>query len=145
MAVTTDNALLVMVTDAEPDFEESAADVAVTVTDPGEIAGEKYSPGVQGTVMPLLGQTNPMVELPPTTGPPVDPVTDQVTPLFGVPCTFALNWYVSPVAIAAVVGSTVTVIPEVMFTVAVPNAFRSCVLTATTKNGLVGGAPAGAV
>jgi hypothetical protein len=81
----------VIVTLAEPVAEELAAEMAVIVTAPGDIAGAKYSPGVHGTVSPELGQIYPTVELPPTTGAPLPVETAQDTPVFVVPCTEALN------------------------------------------------------
>ena len=48
-------------------------------------------------------------------------------------------------AMVAEDGVTVTWVPEVTLTTAVPNAFELTVLVATTKNPLVGGSVVGAV
>jgi hypothetical protein len=74
------------VTCAEPDLLVSAAATAVTLTVAGEgtIAGAVYIPEVE---------TVPTVELPPVT-----PLTCQVTAVFVVPVTVAVNVLVPPFA-----------------------------------------------
>ena len=80
------------VTVAVPDFVESACDVAVTVTCDGfgAVAGAVY---------------NPAAEIVPFAAPPP---TLQVTAVFEVPDTAAVNCCVPPAVTLAVAGETVT-------------------------------------
>jgi hypothetical protein len=80
----------VTVTVAGADFVESACEVAVTVTCAGFgiVAGAVYSPELE--MVPLAAP----------------PATLQVTPVFDVPVTVALNCCVLPTATLAAVGAT---------------------------------------
>jgi hypothetical protein len=134
-----------METVACPCFEGSADETAVIVIAPdGGTAGAKYSPAVQfaGTEDEEVGQINPSAIDPPAT-----PFTSHVTfdPLADPPFTLARNCWCSPTARDAVVGVTVTPMPELMVTTVVANAVDWMVLVATTKNPFVGGKAAGAV
>ena len=90
--------------------------------------------------MPPPGTMNPSV-----TSPPAFPFTSQVTAVFVVPVTFAVNVKESPGAIVAVLGATATRIEESMCTTVSPKIFVLTVLVATTKKSFVGGRVAGAV
>ncbi len=83
-------------TEALADLLLSAALVAVTVTEGllGRVAGAVYSPEVEMV---------PTVALPPAV-----PLTAQVTPVFVVPVTLAVNCCVEPVLTVADVGATAT-------------------------------------
>src|SRR5262245_5433243 len=71
-------AVVTTVTCEEPDFVESAAEVAVTSTVPeGTVIGAVYTPDAE--IMPNA-------ELPPAT-----PLTDQLTAVFEDPVTAAMN------------------------------------------------------
>src|SRR4029077_1347571 len=80
----------VTITVAGEDFVESACEVAVTVTCAGfgTVARAVYSPALE--MVPLAGR----------------PATLQVTPVFVVPATVALNCCVLPTATLATVGAT---------------------------------------
>jgi hypothetical protein len=84
--------LAVTVTVADPDFVESACEVAVTLTVAGfgSAAGAAYSP---------------VLETVPLDAPPF---TLQVTPVLDVPVTVAANCCVFAVATVAVGGATET-------------------------------------
>jgi len=84
--------------DAEPDLLASASDTAVTVTveGPGTAAGPTYRPEEE---------TMPIVELPPFT-----PLICQVTDVFDVPETVAVNCFGCPTGTVADDGDTETAI-----------------------------------
>ena len=83
------------VTLALPDFEESAALTAVTVTvPPGGVAGAVYKP---------VEEINPETALPPAT-----PFTCHVTEVLAVPVTVAENCFVEPGLTVAEAGETFT-------------------------------------
>jgi hypothetical protein len=84
--------------DAEPDLFASASDTAVTVTveGPGTAAGPTYRPEDEIT---------PTVELP-----PFMPLISQVTDVFDVPETMAVNCFGWPTGTVADDGDTETVI-----------------------------------
>jgi len=93
----------VTVTLADPDFVASACEVAVTVTVAGfgTVAGAVYIPPLE--MFPFA----------------VPPLTLQVTAVFDVPVTVAMNCCVLPVATVAVAGTTETAI-VVLVWLAVP-------------------------
>src|ERR1700735_4739534 len=108
-----------IVTVAVADSELSAADVAVTVTLPGEFDGAMYVPAGQGCGAAGFGQTNPIVELPPTTV-ILSAVTLHVTAVLLVPLTVAVNKTLSPGAIVALGGAMETRTPEPTSTKLIP-------------------------
>jgi len=91
----------VTVTVAGEDFVESACEVAVTITCAGfgTVAGAMYSPALE--MVPLAAP----------------PATLQVTPVFDVPATVALNCCVLPTATLAAVGATEIVVVAVLLDV----------------------------
>ncbi len=104
-----------MTTDAEADFVESATDVAVTVASPGVgiVAGAVYNP--VEVMEPQEPATQPI------------PETDQVTAVFELPVTVAVNCCFPFTDSVELVGVRETATPaEVpMVTVAVPTSERS--------------------
>jgi hypothetical protein len=84
----------VTVTLADPDFVASACEIAVTVTVAGfgTVAGAVYIPPLE--ILPFA----------------VPPLTLQVTAVFDVPVTVAMNCCVLPVVTVAVAGTTETAI-----------------------------------
>jgi hypothetical protein len=94
----------VTVTAADADFVLSAKLVAVTVCEPA-LAGAVYKP---------VDDTDPAVEFPPFT-----PSTDQITEVFELFVTVAVNCCVASVAIFALVGLIVTAVWGVLPTVTV--------------------------
>ena len=95
LTVTT-TAGAVTVTTAIPDFVESACEVAITVTVPpvGTFAGAVYKP--DELMVPILGALADAL------------LTCQVTTVFVVPETVAVNCCVWPVCTLAVAGATWT-------------------------------------
>jgi hypothetical protein len=124
-----------IVTWAEPDFVGSACDTAVTVTvlGFGTFAGAVYSP---------LEEIVPTVEFPPVTL-----FTSQVTAVFDVPVTVAVNCCVPFAATVAGEGETVTVtiVGETIATAADAAFVESACDTAVTVTVLGFGTFAGAV
>jgi hypothetical protein len=106
---------------AEPDFAEFACEVAMTlsVAGFGTVTGAVY---------------NPPLEIVPFDAPPL---TLQVTAVFDVPVTVAVNCSVFPVATLALAGATETVIALVGVWLAVPaqpyNATQAQLIAPSTK------------
>ncbi len=121
-----------MLTSAEPLCVGSAADVAVTVTTPGDAPGAVYSPA--GVIVPSAGG----LLLPARLSVHETPV------LFVGPFTVAVNWNDSNGPIVAVGGVTCTVMPDSIVRLAIANALESIVLvtriTAVFGVGNAGGA-----
>jgi hypothetical protein len=120
---------------ADADFVASAALVAVkvTVVEAATEAGAVYNPPVE---------TVPTLEFP-----PVAPFTDQVTLVFVVPETVAVNCCVFPAAKVAVVGETdtLTVTAGWIVTFACANRLVSAMLVAATAAVVKAATDAGAV
>ena len=106
--------------DAEPDLDVSAALVAVTVTvaDEGTAGGAVYSP--VPFIVPQADALHPA------------PCTVQVTAVFEVPRTDAVNCCVAPVATDVVAGVTVTTTTGTMVTFAEADLLELAMLVATT-------------
>ena len=129
----------VMVALALPDFELSAALVAVTVT----VGGEGGADGaVYSAVVALVVTIVPTVVLP-----PVMPFTLHVTPAAAppVPEMLTMNTCSPLVGTLAVVGATITTMSSVKLTIAEPLARVSAWLTAVTTTLGGDGKIAGAV
>jgi hypothetical protein len=120
-------------TDAEPVLEGSAALVAVMViaADEGTAEGAAYSP-VPLTV-PQAAPLHPA------------PCTLQVTAVFDVPTTDALNCWVAPVTTDVLAGVTVTKTTDMIVTVADAVLLGSAMLVATTLTLAGEGATSGAL
>ena len=115
----------VIVTLALPDLEVSSALVAATVT----VAGEGGADGaVYATVAAPVAAIVPIVELPPAI-----PFTLQVTLLFVVPETLAVNTCAPDDGTLAVWGEMVIAMLLSKFTVADPLLCGSASLTAPTR------------
>lgn len=115
----------VTVTLALPDLEVSSVLVAVTVTEAGE--GGAVGAAYVVVAAPVFAIV-PIVELPPAI-----PFTLQVTPVFVVPETLAVNTCAPPDGTLAVGGETATAMLLSRFTVAEPLLCVSASLTALTR------------
>ncbi len=120
-------------TDAEPVLDGSAALVAVMVI----VAGEGTAEGAAYSPVPLtVPQAAPLHP---------DPCTLQVTAVFDVPTTDALNCWVAPVTTDVLAGVTVTKTTDMIVTVADAVLLGSAMLVATTLTLAGEGATSGAL
>ncbi len=130
--VTATEIGITTVTAAEPDLLRSACEVAVTVTvgGMGTIAGAEYRPAA--LMVPQVTPAHPV------------PVTVQVTVVFKVPVTFAVNGCVVPGATCTDEGETETPISAESVTVAEADLVGSACDVAVTETrdglGTAGGA-----
>jgi hypothetical protein len=134
VGVTTTLTYAWTVTEADADFVGSATDVATTLKKDG-------FGGTSGALYKPVESIVPQV-------PPAQPIPDtlQLTAVFCVPLTVAVNCCCVPVLTVACVGeiATLTELPDVTVTVAVAETFeftKSVAVTATTGGvGAVAGA-----
>lgn len=119
--------------DAEPVLDGSAALVAVTVTVDGDgtTEGAVYSP--VASTAPQAGALHPA------------PCTLQVTAVFELPTTDALNCCIAPVTTEMLAGVTVTTTTGTMVTLAEAVLLGSAMLVAATVTLGGAGATGGAV
>lgn len=124
-----------IVTVAESDLVGSACEVAVTVTNGGAgmLPGAVYSPA--DVIVPQVLPLQPM------------PVTFQVTAVFAVPVTVAVNCRWPPVLTCALLGEMLTLIGAPVLIVTVADADRVGSATKVAVTATMGGfgALAGAV
>jgi hypothetical protein len=121
LTVTTTAGGAVTVTTAVPDFVESACEVAMTVTVPpvGTVVGAVYSP--DALIVPMLAALAEVL------------LTCQVTAVFVVPETVAVNCCVWSVCTFAVAGVTWTEIGVTTLPVGPAHA-ASAIATAISRN-----------
>ena len=121
-----------IVTVAAADFVESAALTAVMVTAAGlgTDVGAVNSPLL--LMIPHVAPEHP------------EPVADQVTLVFELPVTLALNCWATPTATEGFCGDTVTATTEFMVTAAAADFVASATLVAVTLTAAGAGAVAGA-